>query len=71
MNRCRYCRCSLEMEIESDVLLNGGLCSECADEERADRRALIDDDDEDYDADVAACEAGDCVDPGCACQEDL
>jgi hypothetical protein len=39
-NCCRYCGTSLELELDSDVLLNSGACSSCAEEEDERRREL-------------------------------
>lgn len=44
MNRCRWCHASLDYEIESDVLLHGGVCSECVREEEQRRDEERDED---------------------------
>lgn len=46
MNRCRWCHASLALEIESDVLQRGGVCSECVREEEQRRYEEREDDDE-------------------------
>jgi hypothetical protein len=51
MNRCKYCRRSLDCELETDLLLSGGLCTECANEEQRERRERLDEQLDDQDDD--------------------